>query len=145
MTRPKAGWAALVAALGIALTACSPGTSRETAAAPALAQSTRPSQQSGDNQTVSLATGDYYFMPSEITVRPGTLTVTVLNEGPRRHTFFVRNLADTDDIVKGNDRLVAGESETVTLTLTDVGRYKMYCAIPGHADRGEIGFINVAS
>jgi plastocyanin len=94
---------------------------------------------------LTISTGDYYFRPDEVSVRPGEITVTVSNEGPRRHTFYVRNLSDTDDLVKSDDRLVAGEQETLTFTLAEPGRYKIYCAVPGHADRGEVGYINVAA
>jgi uncharacterized cupredoxin-like copper-binding protein len=143
------GWAALFAATGLALAACSSATNSEPAATSrgeSRAQSAQasPIADTAGAQVLNISTGDYYFKPEQVSLKAGPVTVTLFNDGPRRHTFYVRNLDDTDDIVKGDDRLVAGESETVTFTLPTAGRYKMYCAIPGHADRGEIGWLVVS-
>jgi uncharacterized cupredoxin-like copper-binding protein len=149
MTRNQAGVAAFLTALSIALVACAGPTGASTSAAASSAQSAAQASPAAadsgtDAQTLTIATGDYYFKPEEITFRPGAIRLTVNNEGPRRHLFTLRNLENTDDIAKGSDRMVAGESETVTFTLTTEGRYKMYCSIPGHADRGEIGWIVIS-
>jgi len=142
------GWSALIAATGLALAACSTSASGESAATTRGESRSQPAQVSpaadSTNQVLSISTGDYYFKPNEISLKPGPVTVTIANEGPRRHTFYIRNLEDTEDMVKSDDRLVAGESETLTFTLPGTGRFKIYCAIPGHADRGEIGWLIVS-
>ena len=143
MTVRQAGRTAVTILASFALAACSssaPGreTSPEIQSAPA-----QTGLQTAGAQAVTINTGDYYFKPNETTLRPGSVTVTLVNEGPRRHTFYVRDLADSTDLFKSDDRLVAGESQTITFTLPDVGRYKIYCAIPGHADRGEVGWLTV--
>ena len=144
MTRNRAWAFVLAGALGLMLAACSSSSPVSSPAAPAREAPLPAAQVASSNQVIALNTGDYYFNPGDITVRPGTITLNLTNDGPRRHTFYMRNAADTDDIVKSDDRLVPGASETLTFTVTDAGRYKIYCAIPGHADRGEVGFISVA-
>ncbi|HZT06010.1 MAG TPA: cupredoxin domain-containing protein [Chloroflexota bacterium] len=138
----------LIAAASLILLACGGAASESdstTDNSTARAQNAATgSKAASADQSIAISTGDYFFSPSEVAVRPGTISVTISNDGPRRHTFYVRNVADTDDIVS-TDRLVAGGTETVTFTLPTEGRYRIYCAIPGHADRGEIGWFVATS
>jgi uncharacterized cupredoxin-like copper-binding protein len=149
MTVRRDGLTAVLALASLAIAACSTpsgaGAPGASTGGPQASPAAQASPQAAGTQVISLTTGDYYFKPDEVTLKTGSVTVTLLNEGPRLHTFYVRNLANTDDIFKTRDRLPAGESETVTFTLSEPGRYKFYCAIPGHEDRGEVGWFTVTS
>jgi hypothetical protein len=41
------------------------------------------------------------------------------------------------------ERTAVGSTGTVEFTLTEEGAYEIYCTLPGHADRGQRGTLNV--
>ncbi len=149
------------AALSAALTACGGGddntetrdaaTPAATSAAatgagtsaPAAAATSAPATPAAP-QAVTIKAGDYFFDPKDFRVRPGTVTVTMTNEGPERpHTFVVKNRSGDGDLVK-TERTNVNQSTTLEFTLMEEGTYEVYCNLPGHADRGQRGTLTVS-
>lgn len=94
-------------------------------------------------QILEIKTGDYFYEPKDITVRPGAVAIKLNNEGPeRRHTFNIKNKGGDGDLVT-SERIEVGQSLTVEFTITEEGTYETYCSLPGHADRGHTGTLTV--
>jgi plastocyanin len=87
----------------------------------------------------------YMYDPDTITVRAGTVVVTFTNEGPERpHTFNVRNLGGSGDLVRSG-QVAVGQTRQVEFTVNQPGTYEFYCSLPGHADRGQRGTLTVTA
>src|SRR5581483_8102259 len=84
MIRRQLAHCLLGAAALIAVAGCSAGAgaSGQAASAP---HPTTIAQASAADQVIEVTAGDYYFKPNQITIRPGTITVNLFNEGARRH------------------------------------------------------------
>ena len=87
---------------------------------------------------------EYVFDPQTVNVRPGTVRVNFINDGPERpHSFVVKNKAGDADIIN-SDRVELGQSKMLEFTVTEQGAYKFVCTIRGHEDRGMTGTLNVS-
>jgi plastocyanin len=96
-------------------------------------------------QVVEIKTGDYFYEPNQMIVRPGAVTVQFTNTGPGRpHTFAVRNKDGSGNLVRSG-QVAVGSTGTVDFTVQDEGTYEFYCTLPGHADRGQKGVLTVRS
>ena len=97
-------------------------------------------------QEVTIRSGDWFYNPNQITVRPGTIRVTHINEGPGQfgHTFNVKNKNGEGELVT-SDRIELGDRKTVEFTITEEGTYQMICLVRGHAERGQVGSLVVSS
>jgi uncharacterized cupredoxin-like copper-binding protein len=99
---------------------------------------------SAQPQAITVKAGDYFYEPKEISVRPGTIVVTMPNEGPERpHTFTVRNKSGSGDLFK-SERVNQGQTATLEFEIMEEGTYELYCNLPGHADRGQRGTLTVS-
>ena len=114
---------------------------RTQAAAPAAAATTAPTP--AGPQVIEIKSGDYYFEPKDVAVRPGVIAVQFANAGPERpHTFVVKNKDGNGDLFK-SDRVAVNQSATLEFTVSEEGTYELYCSLPGHADRGQVGTLTV--
>lgn len=95
-------------------------------------------------QAITVKSGDYFYEPKDIRVRPGKIVVTMPNEGPERpHTFTVKNKSGSGDLFK-SERVNQGQTATLEFEIMEEGTYELYCNLPGHADRGQRGTLTVA-
>lgn len=96
-------------------------------------------------QTVEVKLGEYYFDPKELQAPIGPVVFQLSNVGPERpHTFAVRNLNGQGELVK-SPQLRVGTNATLEATFTEPGTYQVYCTLPGHADRGQVGTLTVSA
>lgn len=115
---------------------------------------------SGDSNAVTVsAQDDFSFEPSTITVAAGeTVEITLENRGSVEHSFNILKAdAELEHVLQEEDEehlheellfdiheTSAGESETETFTAPDVaGEYTFACLVPGHADAGMTGTLQV--
>jgi plastocyanin len=111
--------------------------------APATAAAAQPTP--AGPQPITVKSGDYFYDPTDFQVRPGTIVVTMTNEGPERpHTFTVKNKTGDGDLFKSERVPVGGEPVTLEFTVAEEGTYELYCNLPGHADRGQRGTLTVS-
>jgi plastocyanin len=122
--------ALVVAALALAgLVSCSSGGS---------GSGTCPSKVDTKTVTggaITVCAADIKFDVVTIKARPGPLTVTLVNRGAVFHTFKIK---DTALYLSTNP----GKSDTGTVTLSK-GTYDFECTVPGHAQAGMKGKIEV--
>ena len=86
---------------------------------------------------VTVVAGDFSFSPNRIEVE-GPFNLTLVNEGRLLHDITIPELGI---------QVVAGPGETVTTGVSEVpaGEYRFFCSVPGHADAGMVGFIEIDS
>ena len=144
----------LLAGIGltIALTACSSDDTKESSSsqsspqpsAAAAAATAATTAAAAAPQAITVKSGEYFYEPKDFKVRPGTVIVTMTNEGPERpHTFTVKNKSGDGDLFK-SERIETGKNVTLEFTVMDEGTYEVYCNLPGHADRGQRGTLTVS-
>lgn len=91
-----------------------------------------------ENVKVSLTERD--LSPGRVEVTAGEIEFVVRNNGDRLHAFAV----DTPDGTERTDSIKPGETERVTVSLSD-GEYRMYDPRGGYRSRGVSGTVIVAS
>ncbi len=91
-----------------------------------------------ENVEVSLTEGD--LSPGRVEVTAGEIEFVVRNNGDRLHAFAV----DTPDGTERTDNIKPGETERVTVSLSD-GEYRIYDPRGGYRSRGVSGTVVVAS
>ena len=129
------------AAPSVTASADPPSTAVTQTQVPAAAATTAPPL--AEPQVVAVKAGDYYFEPTEYTVRPGTVSVQFTNAGPERpHTFAVKNKSGDGDLFK-SERVAVGATQTLEFAVPEEGTYQLYCSLMGHADRGQTGTLTV--
>lgn len=94
----------------------------------------------GGGQTVSIELQDIKLAPSTLSAPAGEpFTIEVKNTGGIVHNLEVMA---GDQTFKTPD-LNAGQSATLDIPALEAGQYDMQCAVPGHADAGMKGTLNV--
>lgn len=89
-------------------------------------------------EEVRVEAGEFFFRPSTVRVRDGGPVNLVLdNEGRMRHTLTV---PDADFELRAD----GGEQAIGAFDPPEPGRYEVVCTIPGHADAGMRGTIEVS-
>jgi uncharacterized cupredoxin-like copper-binding protein len=128
--------ALLVGAAALGVVACGgdddDDNGEETAAQTATAQA-------GGGQTVNISETDFALDPSAPTVKAGTVTFNVTNDGQTAHALEVEGPGEeveTEDIAPG-------ESAQLTVDLGEPGTYEMYCPVDNHKEMGMEGEITV--
>ncbi|MDX6633278.1 MAG: hypothetical protein QOG09_1595 [Solirubrobacterales bacterium] len=91
--------------------------------------------------SVKVSETDFKLSPSNPTVKPGTVTFNVSNNGATVHSLEVTGTA-------GEQRLASplqpGQSAVLKAKLTKPGTYTWYCPIANHKSMGMRGTITVA-
>ena len=98
---------------------------------------TSSTESTETENAVSVELGDLFINPTEINLEPGDASLAVRNNGKTAHDFTVTGMAATE-------LLDPGDEETLELAGLEPGTYDFICSIPGHADGGMKGTINVA-
>jgi uncharacterized cupredoxin-like copper-binding protein len=94
-------------------------------------------QPYADATTVEVTAGDLWFNPTEITVNADDPTnIRLVNRGQVLHDLTVPELDVMVDAAPG-DTVTAG------ITVDSPGTYEFLCTVPGHADAGMRGNLNV--
>jgi uncharacterized cupredoxin-like copper-binding protein len=96
---------------------------------------------SAGEQTVSVSETEYQLDPSDPTVQPGTVSFRVTNDGGVDHNLEVEGTQGEQELEQD---LAPGQSGTLTVDLSQPGKYEFYCPVDGHRERGMEGEITVA-
>lgn len=83
--------------------------------------------------------GDLFIKPEQLKAPGRTITLRVKNKGAIPHTLGLEGTK------KVTPTLDAGESATLRLGQLEPGSYRLFCTVPGHADAGMVGKLNVGS
>lgn len=124
--------AAILGALAVASTACTPATSAS-AAKPRAAKDA----PAGQARTVTMT--DLKFEPATVTVKAGTpVNLSAANKGVIEHNWVVKI---GDESVQVDAR--PGQTGSKTFTPTTAGTFKVICSIAGHEQAGMVGTLLV--
>lgn len=118
-----------------AVAACSSGDSQPDAAS---ASSAATAAAAGVQLVTLHVTDRLRFTPDIISVHPGKVRVTLVDDGSYPHNFSIPSLHVTSPTVSGNP---GQTSATTTLNLTKPGSYEFVCTF--HASAGMHGEIVV--
>ena len=105
---------------------------------------------------VTITMKEFGFEPNTIEVTAGApVELTLVNEGAIEHDFVIEVIPVTNvsssnsgDHHMSTDEhsefywhtsTAAGETSTLTFTVTEPGTYKIICSVPGHLDAGMTG------
>ena len=113
-----------------------------TTAAESTAESTTESESTaasgGGGETVDLSETEYKITPADPSVKAGTVTFDISNDGSTLHNIEIEG----NGVEEASDDLEAGATGQLTVDLKP-GTYEMYCSIDGHKDLGMEGEITV--
>lgn len=109
---------------------------------------------SGPVTELVVGANEFAFDPATAELAVGEeLTVTMENTGSVEHEWLILNegvrLTDeadfTDDmLLAGTERVLGGESSTVTFTLDESGTYQVVCLVAGHLAAGMQGVVTAS-
>lgn len=97
-------------------------------------------QQGGggqQTQTIEMDSGEFYFEPSEVTVRRGQpVEIILANSGSIAHNISIDEF-NVDQDYNPNQTI------RVNFTPDRAGEFRIYCDIPGHTASGMVGTLIV--
>lgn len=125
---------ALVAALAMALAACSSGGTDDTTEPAGDA----PATSAGEVTFVGTADLKWEETSKAVTLEDGPLEVTIECEGAVPHNVAFEGVDDDAIIAECS----GDDSGTGTIDV-EPGTYTYYCAIPGHREAGMVGEITI--
>ena len=88
--------------------------------------------------SAQIATLDLRFEPNAVSVKAGSVSFTVPNQGAIEHNFVVEDQSRRELAKIAN--IEVGKTEQLTVTLP-AGAYTMVCTLPGHREAGMVGTI----
>ena len=94
----------------------------------------------GGGETVNISETDFALDPSDPTVKAGTVTFNVANDGETTHNLEVEGPNGESELEQD---LAPGESGQLTVDLSKAGTYEMYCPVDDHKGDGMEGEITV--
>jgi uncharacterized cupredoxin-like copper-binding protein len=130
-------WIALMFAAAV-LAGCGSSKSSSSASAPPRSSSTPAASGGG---SVSFSEKEYKITPSTATLKAGTATIKVANNGTVPHAFAVQTPAGVVRI----HAISPGGSASLTVHLTKAGHYTFFCPLDGHRQLGMVGTLTVGS
>jgi plastocyanin len=136
MTGRRLQFASLLAGVFVLLTACNGG--GDDPRPPHSAGGSTSAPDPGPGTPVTVKAGDLFLEPTEVTVPPGAVTFTYVNEGAQAHTLLIEGV--------GRFRLevaAKGDTDSGNVALERRGRYTLFCDIPGHRAAGMEGMVVV--
>ena len=92
----------------------------------------------GGGETVDLSEVEYKIDPADATVKAGSVTFNVSNDGQTVHNLEIEG----NGVEEESEDLQPGSTGQLTVDL-EPGTYEMYCSIDGHEDLGMKGEITV--
>ena len=93
---------------------------------------------SGGGETVDLSEVEYKITPADPTVKAGTVTFNISNDGQTVHNVEIEG----NGLEEESEDLQPGATGELTVDL-EPGTYEMYCSIDGHEDLGMKGEVTV--
>lgn len=81
----------------------------------------------GEAQTVTISMQDNFFEPKDITVKQGTVTFEVTNDGAAIHNMHILSSEVEGEDFMSETTIVGGASDTFTATFTKSGEIKFQC------------------
>ena len=118
-------------------TTTSPGTTAPTQPTPPA--STPEPEANAVSITANDHTNPYGYAPSRKTVKSGELTVQLINMGEDEHNMDMEKVgpgnAPEGPIVVAVSAASNGNSKPTTVDV-EPGTYRMWCTLPGHAEKG---------
>jgi plastocyanin len=103
------------------------------------AQATAPAGGGGGGETVDMSLTDFALNPADPTVKPGSVTFNVTNDGSAPHALEVEGPGGEVE----TETLSGGGSEKLTVDLNQPGTYEMYCPVGNHREMGMEGQVTV--
>jgi uncharacterized cupredoxin-like copper-binding protein len=92
-------------------------------------------------QTVNVSETDFKLDPADPTVKAGTVSFEVTNNGQVTHNLEVEGPNGEEELPSD---LAPGDSGTLTVDLTKPGTYEFYCPVDNHKQMGMEGEITVS-
>jgi uncharacterized cupredoxin-like copper-binding protein len=126
----------LAAATSIGIAACGGGSDSGGGG------STTSAAAGGGAQTVSVGETEYQLDPSDPSVKAGTVTFDVSNDGKVTHSLEVEGPNGNQSLAQD---LNPGDSGKLTVDLGKPGKYTFFCPIDNHRGMGMEGTITVGS
>jgi uncharacterized cupredoxin-like copper-binding protein len=125
---------ACVAITALAIAGCG-GDDNETTATTAASGT-----PSAGGQTVNISETEYQLDPSDPSVKAGTVSFKATNDGSIDHSLEVEGPSGEQELEQD---LTPGQSGTLTVDLSQPGKYEFYCPVENHRERGMEGEITV--
>ena len=94
----------------------------------------------GAGGTVSVSETDFALNPPNPTVKAGTVTFDVANDGQTEHSLEVEGPGEESEL---ESPLAPGDSGTLEVDLSKPGTYEWYCPVDDHKGMGMRGEITV--
>ena len=94
----------------------------------------------GSAQTIDVSETEYKIDPKDPTVKAGTVTFKVTNDGQVTHNLEVEGPGEEQELPSD---LAPGDSGELTVDLSKPGTYEWYCPVGNHRDLGMEGEIKV--
>jgi uncharacterized cupredoxin-like copper-binding protein len=137
---------AVFAAIGLAACGDDDDSSDDSAASTTDASasadsSTASGSGGGGSQTVAVSETEYALDPANPTVKPGSVTFDVSNDGQIVHTLEVEGPSGEQELEAD---LQPGQTGKLTVDLNEPGTYEFYCPIADHKEQGMEGEITVS-
>jgi plastocyanin len=107
------------------------------AAAVGCGGSSGPAQPAGSYKVIMT---EFKFNPSAITVKAGTTTFFLVNQGTVAHDMVIET--QSGQRVAGSELVQAGGETTFTVTNLAAGSYLIVCDQPGHEAAGMKGTLS---
>ena len=126
--------AAVVAALAVGC-----GDDDETTAS-STSTGTETTADASGGETVAVSETEYAIDPADPTVKAGTVTFEVTNDGEITHNLEIEGPSGEQEL---EPDLAPGDSGTLEVDLSEPGSYEWYCPIGDHRDQGMEGEITV--
>jgi uncharacterized cupredoxin-like copper-binding protein len=120
-----------VAVAALLLGACS-STSGTAAPSATSTIETAPPSATTSGTSVDVTEKEFTITLSQTKFKPGTYTFTIKNAGSFGHNLTIEG-PGVDK--KGSPTIAGGSSGSLTVALQP-GSYELWCAMPGHKDRG---------
>ena len=129
---PTAGARVLVVALAALLLGACSNTSDKTTPSAATAPTTAAPSAAAAGTKVDVTEKEFAITLSQAKFAPGAYTFTIKNQGSFPHNLAIEG-PGVDTQVSAT--LAGGQSGSLAVTLK-AGSYELWCAVPGHKDRG---------
>ena len=102
-------------------------------------KSTPSTSGGGGGSTVKLSASEFKFNPSSPSVKKGTTTFTITNDGQTTHALEVEGPGGE----KKTGSVQPGQSKTIKVDLNKAGKYEFYCPVDSHKQQGMKGEVTV--
>ena len=129
---PTAGARVLVVALAALLLGACSSTSDKTTPSAATAPTTAAPSAAAAGTKVDVTEKEFAITLSQAKFAPGAYTFTIKNQGSFPHNLAIEG-PGVDTQVSAT--LAGGQSGSLAVTLK-AGSYELWCAVPGHKDKG---------